>query len=438
MTDCVSVNFKLLTMSNILATVLVICILCSSINRSTNSADMGSLSKLFERAKQTNGIIEGNPLFYPECANALLSTHKHNLDYLSKSAMPNPWFWSRESIDAATKNFPLTRRTKLTINKHQSQFLPQDTLIAYDYAASKKQMPMHILRWYSRLGTKIDSEFKRSSDLHSDNICFHHIEKAGSSSIAGMMHEYDFNTTYTSENVELHCECGFTFVRDPISRFVSGYYTINKLIYWYHDHLKRLNRSGPNMDAVPDSFTFWNITGEPQRMIEFVENIWDYSYEFTKTSPLEHLMTQTGLLAVSKLNIHYIGDVSQLMEHLEIIKNKCAEKTNNQKMLNQDLVEKKIMTSFGTKWMDELRPWYTDMLSLDDYVKGDLDPAYMALADNYDLYHKVVEYYRQDYVCFGFEHDWKKFRNKIYAKLNETIINKQKRNSNSTNATSEL
>ena len=74
------------------------------------------------------------------------------------------------------------------------------------------------------------------------------------------------------------------------------------------------------------------------------------------------------------------------------------KKTNNKNLLENDLIEMQIMTHFGTKWMDELRPYYTDMLSLTDYEAGDLEPAYLALADDYNLYHKVVEYYKQD-VC---------------------------------------
>merc|ERR1719361_1833651 len=141
---------------------------------------MESLSNLLEIAKQNNGIIEGNPLLYPECANALLSRHNHNLDYLAKSATPNPWFWSRESIDAVSKKFPLTRRTKFTFNKHQSQFLPQDTMMAYDFAASKtKQIRSHTFKWYTKLGKEINSDNIEESDNNSyDNTCFYHIEKA--------------------------------------------------------------------------------------------------------------------------------------------------------------------------------------------------------------------------------------------------------------------
>eukprot|EP01084_Bolivina_argentea_P015959 29898_1 len=272
----------------------------------------------------------------------------------------------------------------------------------------------------------------KTHNKYDNNTCFYHIEKSGSSSIAGMLHVYNFNTSYTSENALFHCQCGFTFVRDPISRFVSGYYTINKLIYWFHHHLPRIGKKGANMDKVPRLFSFWNITGEPQRMMEFVNNIYDSSFEFTKITPLEHMMTQSGLLGVSSADIHYIGRVSDLMEHLDVIKNKCAIRTDNKFLLETDLIEQRIMTRFGTKWFDELRPWYTDMLSLDDYVKGDLDPAYLAIADNYDLYYKIVEFYKQDYVCFGFEHDWVKFRAKVYEKLNKTLLRKKKKRLNDT------
>merc|ERR1712187_350002 len=53
--------------------------------------------------------------------------------------------------------------------------------------------------------------------------------------------------------------------------------------------------------------------------------------------------------------------------------------------------------------------------------------GYMAIANNYDLYQKIVEYYKQDYICFGFEHDWNKFRHKIYEKYKKTKEQRKKR-----------
>ena len=48
-------------------------------------------------------------------------------------------------------------------------------------------------------------------------------------------------------------------------------------------------------------------------------------------------------------------------------------------------------------------------------------PAYIAVADSYELYYKIVEYYKQDYQCFGFKHDYYKFRNSVYTKLENNL-----------------
>eukprot|EP01084_Bolivina_argentea_P015956 29894_1 len=357
------------------------------------------LNELLTDAKDHHDMaIYGNPLLTQQCRNALLHEHKYNLNnsILNLKGFPSPWFWSRESLDGTIRDQPLHRRLKITHALQPEFTIPWSSSISNHYAYAYKRLPSHIVRWYDRLGhqTHTGNTYKDDYDTSDqklskmndnnyrlslpDNVMYYHIEKSGSSSIAGMLHVYNFNTSYTSENALFHCQCGFTFVRDPISRFVSGYYTINKLIYWFHHHLPRIGKKGANMDKVPRLFSFWNITGEPQRMMEFVNNIYDSSFEFTKITPLEHMMTQSGLLGVSSADIHYIGRVSDLMEHLDVIKNKCAIRTDNKFLLETDLIEQRIMTRFGTKWFDELRPWYTDMLSLDDYVKGDLDPAYLA------------------------------------------------------------
>lgn len=117
----------------------------------TNAKRFDSLSELLATSK-SDGIIKGNPLLYDECANALVHPHRLNIEYLNKSGLPTPWFWSRETIDAVTKQLPLTRRLKYTFSNEQLQSISAPSLITYDYASKKtNDIPRHIYNWYHKL-----------------------------------------------------------------------------------------------------------------------------------------------------------------------------------------------------------------------------------------------------------------------------------------------
>eukprot|EP01084_Bolivina_argentea_P144161 253010_1 len=185
----------------ILIKIILICIYPIT----TTAQTKNTLSSLLAKAKANDGIIEGNPLLYPECANALLTKHQSNLEYLNKTAIPNPWFWSRESIDAVTKNMVLTRRTKYTFTNNEKQTIPFNAALSYEYASKQaKLIPYHILTWYKNLGLQINKDILQpiqythndgfKNNKYDNNTCFYHIEKSGSSSIAGMLHVYNFNT----------------------------------------------------------------------------------------------------------------------------------------------------------------------------------------------------------------------------------------------------
>lgn len=62
---------------------------------------------------------------------------------------------------------------------------------------------------------------------------FYHIPKCGSSSTAAMTSDLFNFTIHWQEGPErmhdaIRTRCGFAFIRDPLNRFISAYYTINK------------------------------------------------------------------------------------------------------------------------------------------------------------------------------------------------------------------
>eukprot|EP01084_Bolivina_argentea_P015967 29908_1 len=416
---------------DLLTTILSLLTLIQCVNPFSSPIDRiypNTLSKLLSQSKDMDDAIYGNPLLYPACSEALLNEHEHNLDYLLKnSGIPTPWFWSRETLDATIKNVSLHRRLKVTSKYDPKVTIPWSTHAAYEYGRNHKYLPHHMVRWYHTLGDLVDNQHKNLS-FHSEHlqnehklqlmndkknyiaklpqdVHYYHIEKSGSSSMGGTLNKFGgFNRTYLSENVISHVDCGFTFVREPISRFISGYYTVNKLIFHHNKYAKKRY-------PIPDIFPFWNITGEPYRVLEFIKNLVQFRYEFLVRSPLEHIMSQASVLSVAQLDIHFVGRLKKFKAHLDRVIDHCAGRF----LPKPDEILRR-MAGFGTLNLDA-EPDYAQMMSLDDYEDGDLLPAYKAIADSYEAYQSLVEFFRQDFICFGYDHDYNAFREKVYKRL---------------------
>ena len=125
-----------------------------------------TLSELLEQSKSTKNAIYGNPLLYPKCSNALIDQHSENMKFiLSKSGIPTPWFWSRETIDATIKNKSLHRRLKVTSKHAPIALIPWSAHAAYAFGRSHSFLPHHMVRWFERLGNVT----QRSSDFALSN-----------------------------------------------------------------------------------------------------------------------------------------------------------------------------------------------------------------------------------------------------------------------------
>ena len=407
------------------------------------TSDLDSL--LTDAKNEYDEAIHGNPLLTDQCANALIDDeHQYNIDNLLEyQGFATPWFWSRETLDATIKEMPLHRRLKITHTPHRDPkfTLPWSTSASNFYAQSYKGLFNHITRWYDRLGTitergssykddypsrqdKLakmnDAEYKK---LLPDNSMYYHIEKSGSSSIGmGILMHHDYNHTYISENMISHSICGFTFVREPVSRFISGYYTVNRLIYFHN--LPGAFKKKYEHDKL---FNWFNVEGEPQRFVQFVDDLIEFGYKFVVTSPLEHLMTQTGILSIAQNDIHFVGRLNKLQDHWGRLYEFC----DNEMVKPYPDKQFSRMKNYGIKGIDE-HPIYAKMMGLEDYEKDDVLPAYKVVADSYDLYSKIVQYYKQDFICFGFEIDYQGFRKKIYQKWDEMLERKRSRKNQET------
>eukprot|EP01084_Bolivina_argentea_P161548 281218_1 len=394
---------------------------CSCINIQHTFSN--NLSALLKQAKQNNNIIYGNPLHTQQCKTALLHEHKHNINLLNKKGFPTPWFWSRESLDATIHEFTLHRRSKIThlLEPNPPFIAPWSNTISNQYSTDHKNMSRHITKWYLENSkgniTNIGNQYKDdyiSQHLHkkqsiNNNVFYYHIEKSGSSSIAAILRTFGFSQTFVSENWISSTKCGFTFVRDPIKRFISGYYTVNRLIY-------QRNIPGKFIITYPHPYKYkwYNITSEPERFTQFVDDLMEFEFEFVNETPLEHLMSQTSILSVTQGDIHFIGRLKQLKLHWNELRKFC----NNSNIKQFPDEDYNWMKNFGVDKFNKTEYFeYVKMMDLLSWESDDILPPYIAIANSYDLYYKIVNYYKQDYICFGFEHNFAAFRRYVHQKL---------------------
>src|SRR5690242_20306883 len=121
-----------------------------------------------------NGVIYGNPLLIEECQQSLIKHHlleenvlKQNLERIDSLI---PWFWSRESIDAA----------------------------------------LNSLKWFRITKSSYYPEFNTSN-----STLYLNVEKAASSTIMFLLERqshYTFQRRYIKANDKLSAKCGFSFI----------------------------------------------------------------------------------------------------------------------------------------------------------------------------------------------------------------------------------
>lgn len=458
--------------------------------------------------------ILGNPFDYPQCANALLTTH--DVDSLisqyklSTKRSFIPWFMSRESISSLKLNMPLNSRHNKVTYLLSPESNGKNEIFSTIYLNNEKAGS-------STIGRRLKKSAELAHEYH---------EKHNTS----IRNDYYYKTRFSYQNTVLYArKCVFTFVRNPIDRLISGYYTINQLIFgsvYYKNKLDIVNALG-NHDIH-----FYGIIGEPKRFTTFVEELVTKEWVFLQVNPLWHVSTQSGLLTISRVVDSIKNDeqwVNQLGRHRrrrlktkkkKNKKNKKNENTNknkkkynnnksnmrnkkqknnkntnktkrkhnrqkkqhesekyekktrngeNDSFINDDSRQGRILLQatdngnmtlvendenekniVGLKFLGKIenmeQHWeminnisyctdkddvfettvrtqnlmvhygarkgkiddYDKMMSLDTMydIKDKILPAWKVLANDYALYHKVVQFYWQDFVCFGYTPTW--------------------------------
>eukprot|EP01083_Nonionella_stella_P220525 788896_1 len=162
-----------------------------------------------------NGIIYGNPLLLPQCRNALHSDLPRNSD-LNNFINENEWILTQERLSRAI------------LDDHTPTFLMDQAKIH------------HTLR---------------NTNETINNATYVNIEKSASSVMSEVAKRMNMTQQAVTPGDYVQTLCGFTFVRNPISRFVSGYYSVHG---WVLDY----GNPNPAAEQVKQ-LRFWNITTEP-------------------------------------------------------------------------------------------------------------------------------------------------------------------------------
>lgn len=243
---------------------------------------------------------------------------------------------------------------------------------------------------------------RKSKYQRNNKTIYYNIEKSASSTISRLMQKYNnmeqkviiYNR---NDNIINNTICGFTVVRNPINRFISGYYTVNYLLY------KLQNES-----IIPSYIKFWKIHKEPERFRMFVNELIELKWDFIKISYLSHLVTQTQILTIGKSKLDFVLKFEDMINQYNFIaKNKieCGLNVINEiewpsRMKNYGR-SKYNREDYNESYFDK----YREMMGLQYYneVNNSILPAWNAM--NKETYDKIYEYYKQDFICFDYEYD---------------------------------
>lgn len=165
---------------------------------------------------------------------------------------------------------------------------------------------------------------------------------------------------------------------------------------------------------------FIDINGEPQRFRQFVDDLILNPFRMTRWD--DHFQSQIEHLSINYYNnISFIGNVESFEKDWNKLTNKCSFFRGLQDNMT------KQMGGFGwgnpQSWDDGKYDNWVQFMSLKNFhnysllmrkqhkkMEKIIPPAWYSINEEY--YNKIVNYYWQDFECFGYKPNYNQFSKK--------------------------
>ena len=417
----------------------------------TNDFYQQHISKEFHQQilSSQDKVIYNNPLKFDECKNAMLYRYNMNHNDIHKLIINNiPNLQSQSKFSSIEIN--LTRLQSEILSQHESNMIvwSQENL----YALINKIVfnPYSVQYVYDVL---IDNSNDSDHDQHMKKLMIYypilkcasatirqylslfkkyiieiekHVQQSNYKSLLSKMQTVSISELYMlkhwsytinddkndknndDEDVVMINDCGFTFVRHPIDRFISGYLQIEqdlKIQSIVHKKNNRIrNRHNNRLKFLNVDESFVEI-----RFQTMIEQFLDERYKFISLSPnaLKHVASQIGMRLGyfqtynnnNIFNLNFIGKIEFLKKHFEILSttHKQCSKYFGGLSFNSSLRQDILKGHYGNRQIKQK--------STIVRLRNVIDKYY---------YDRLVDYYFQDFVCFGYSLDYNDWKNHNY------------------------
>ena len=220
----------------------------------------------------------------------------------------------------------------------------------------------------------------------------------------------------TRGHYKLQSDCFFTFVRDPLHRLISAYFTI-------HLSMTDAFKKRPHVyQTVAQNVRFWKVKTEPERFQTFVQELQEQTNRFMSLDIIYHAMSMSGQVSNwFGSGLTFIGRQERFSDHWDLLTNQdevcrralagssdpvaAADKKEQQQQdhKQQPLSHEMNNVNFQQSLLTNL----SEILGFNSEGrrKGSKNydlPQWKAILDDQELFNSIVEHYWQDYVCFGY------------------------------------
>ena len=226
-------------------------------------------------------IINGNPLQFNQCKNALLSHHKLNITNFISTHLSHLSPFVQKQLQTHQNDIIFTRELLTALN--QSLHYQHIIRCRISFDANNENFVKSRSRAKNEPLTAYTKEFRLKNNISKKQLIYFHISKCGSSSIHNMLNEH-YNTTrmYWTHLLEIDAfkplpdiDCAFSFVRHPIDRLISGYYTI--LTMQEREFRNAAKDRNMTVEMVEIEYAlkheWYNVSDKKVRFRKFVEEV---------------------------------------------------------------------------------------------------------------------------------------------------------------------